>query len=291
MAYRRQTGRRLRSRPRPRDRARSCRASRPRAGSRNSSKPAVGIATPRETCAHPNSVSCSGGGAMAARRFALSSIRGRWSAVTMKGRARRSDPASRATSSSRSVLCCRVSSMRSTVLAPMPGMRSSSSRAALFTSTGKRSRCRSAHASFGIDVEIEHAVVEIGDDLLRRKSVEPVQPVGLIEPVLPRQRRGLQRQRGARVRDRAERRVVDALEIVARVERCAVFEDGGVARAVGADDDLRALTGRREPRRVAFSACASSIRSRSRRHRWRIVDGALLRRECLQAIARSAVRR
>ena len=89
---------------------------------------------------------------------------------------------------------------------------------AVLTSTGKCSRCASAQASFGSMVEIQHAGGAGAGDLVHLEAVEAQQPVGLVEPVLAHQRRRLQRQPGAGVRDRAEGRVVDPAQAVRGVE-------------------------------------------------------------------------
>ena len=141
--------------------------------------------------------------------------------------------------------------MRSTALVPKPGTRSSSSRLARLTSSGKRSRWRSAQASFG-SMSSGSMPSLLVDDLAGVEAVEPHQPVGLIEPVLAHQRRRCQRQRAAGIGDRAEGGVIDALEPVGAVEIGAGVEDGLVVGAVGADDHLRALAGRREARRLCL---------------------------------------
>ena len=80
---------------------------------------------------------------------------------------------------------------RSTVLVPSPGMRSSSSRLAVFTSIGKASAVAQRPGELRIDVEIEHAVRQARGDLVGREAIEAEQPVGLIEPVFARERGGL----------------------------------------------------------------------------------------------------
>lgn len=59
-----------------------------------------------------------------------------------------------------------------------------------------------------IDVERQHGAVV--DDLADVKTVEPHEPVGLVEPVLAQQWRLYQRQRAAGIGDRAEGGVIDA---------------------------------------------------------------------------------
>ena len=90
-----------------------------------------------------------------------------------------------------------------------------------------------------IDLEVEHAVLGNARDLLRVEGVMAQEPVGLVEPVLALQRRRLQRQNGARIRDRAEGRIIDALEVVARVEKRGLSQHLRVGGCVGADDHLR----------------------------------------------------
>ena len=108
---------------------------------------------------------------------------------------------------------------------PRPGTRSSSSFGARFRSTGKRSRCASAQASLGSTSS--DSMPRVGrHDLVVAEAVEAHQPVGLVEPVLAHQRRRLQRQGARRIGDRAEGRVVDALQPVRAVERGAGGEDG-----------------------------------------------------------------
>ena len=112
----------------------------------------------------------------------------------------------------------RASSRRSTAFTPRPGTRSSSSRGARFRSTGKRSRMRQRPGQLGVDVERQHAVRGRRRDLVGLEAVEAHQPVGLVQPVLAHQRRRLQRQRRGGIGDRAEGRVVDALEPVGAVQ-------------------------------------------------------------------------
>ena len=104
--------------------------------------------------------------------------------------------------------------IRSTALTPRPGTRSSISRGARLTSTGKRSRCFSAQASFG---SMSRSSMPSSPPAAISSTVEAVkahQPIGLVEPVLALQRRRLQRQGGARLGDRAEGGIIDALEPV-----------------------------------------------------------------------------
>ena len=77
----------------------------------------------------------------------------------------------------------------------------------------------------GVDVEVEHAVLAAGGDLLDAEAVEAQQPVGLVEAVLALQRRRLERQRRAGLGDRAEGRVIDAPQAEAVVERALAVED------------------------------------------------------------------
>ena len=145
---------------------------------------------------------------------------------------------------------------------PSPGTRSSISRGARLTSTGKCSRNLSAQASFGSMSSGSMPVVVGGvGDLLRAEIVEAHQPVGLVEPVLAHQRRALERQHRAGVGDRAEGRIIDAAQVEPVVEPAAFGHDVAVGRGVGADDHLGRLAGRREAR---APTCSASSRRRCR---------------------------
>ena len=85
----------------------------------------------------------------------------------------------------------RASRIRSTVRTPSPGTRSSSSRSAVFTSTGKPPRLRERPGQLRIDRQVEHAVRHAGGDLVGREPVEADEPVRLIQPMLAHQRRRL----------------------------------------------------------------------------------------------------
>ena len=65
-----------------------------------------------------------------------------------------------------------------------------------------------------VGIEVEHAVLAAGGDLLDAEAVEAQQPVGLVEAVLALERRRLDRQRGAGLGDRAEGGIVDAAQRV-----------------------------------------------------------------------------
>ena len=60
----------------------------------------------------------------------------------------------------------------------------------------------------------------------------------------------LQRQHGARIRDGAERRIIDAAQPVPVIERRRARDDIPVGRGIGADDHLRRLAGSRSVRRL-----------------------------------------
>ena len=69
-----------------------------------------------------------------------------------------------------------------------------------------------------IHVERQHAARPPPTISSCRKAVEAHQPVGLVQAVLAQQRRRLQRQRARRIGDRAEGRVVDALQPIGAVQ-------------------------------------------------------------------------
>ena len=152
---------------------------------------------------------------------------------------------SRRRSSLRSRRTRRAASRRSTAFTPRPGTRNSISRGARFRSTGKRSRMRERPCELGIEVEPEHAALR-RNDLLVREAVVAHQPVGLVEAVLARQRRRLQRQGRRGVGNGAERRVVHAAQAVGAVQPGAGREDGAIVGGVRADDHLGALPRGRE---------------------------------------------
>ena len=94
----------------------------------------------------------------------------RWSAATRKGAARFSAGGEPGEVVEPQPLWRRAAMIWSTARAPRPGTRSSISRGARLTSTGKRSRCFSAQASLGSIVEVEHAAVAAGGDLVDARS-------------------------------------------------------------------------------------------------------------------------
>ena len=112
-----------------------------------------------------------------------------------------------------------------TVFVPKPGTRSSISRSARFTSTGKRCRFASAQASLGSTSRSSIPSRRGRRQFVEAEAVEPQQPVRLVEPMLAHQRRTDQRQRGRAVGDGRERGVVDALQPVGRVEPRRLPED------------------------------------------------------------------
>ena len=76
-------------------------------------------------------------------------------------------------------------------------MRSSCSCAARVHVDGKARAVAQRPGELRIDVEIEHAAVHAVGDLVGGETVEAIEPVGLIEPVLALQRRGFQRQQAS----------------------------------------------------------------------------------------------
>src|SRR3546814_7659657 len=60
--------------------------------------------------------------------------------------------------------------------------------------------------------------------------------VGLVKPVLAHQRRPHRRQVAARIGNRAVRRIIDAAELIARIEVRRGLQYIVVARRIGADD-------------------------------------------------------
>src|SRR6185312_2404353 len=141
----------------------------------------------------------------------------------MKGNALLRGMFSRARSASRIEVTRRVAMMRSTALMPKPGTQQ-------IFAAGAGDIERKAIAmpqrpcEFRIDVKRQHARLPV-DDFAGIETIEAHQPVGLIKPVLANQRRRPQRQRAAAVRDRAERGIIDALELVGAVEIGAGIED------------------------------------------------------------------
>lgn len=95
---------------------------------------------------------------------------------------------------------------------------------------------------FRIDVEIEERTL-LADDLAGGESVMAHEPVGLVEPVFADERRGFGRKDAGGVWDRAEGRVVDALQPVGTVEFIGPGKEIRVRGCIGADDDLGALSG------------------------------------------------
>ena len=92
------------------------------------------------------------------------------------------------------------------------------SRGALFRSTGKVSRCRSAHASFG-SISSDRFGSAARRQLANVESVKAHQPVGLIEPMLADERRRDERQLARGIGNRAERGIIDAPQPLLAVER------------------------------------------------------------------------
>ncbi len=151
----------------------------------------------------------------------------------------------------------------------------------VLTSTGKRSRCLSAQASFGSMSSGSMPPSVACRDLVDGEAVEAHQPVGLVEPVLAQQRRRLARQGPAGVGDRAEAPNSRRAAVVVAIER---------ARSCAAPS-------RRSPRRRRRSSASTGRRARSAgASARRFVDalahpahgasdraGILLRREAPQA--------
>ena len=88
-----------------------------------------------------------------------------------------------ARSSSVSAQKRRIARMRFTLRTPMPGMRSSAARDALFTSTGKNSRFRNAQASFG-SVSSGRSGSSGCRQFFGAEAVKPHQPVRLVQAML-----------------------------------------------------------------------------------------------------------
>ena len=99
----------------------------------------------------------------------------------------------------------------------------------------------------GVHVQRQHAILD-ADDLAGIETVEPHQPVGLVEPMLADQGWCAQWQRTAGIRDRAEGGVIDPLQFIGAVQVGRGRDDGPVGRGIRADDHLRALSRRRKAR-------------------------------------------
>jgi len=93
---------------------------------------------------------------------------------------------------------------------------------------------------------VEAQVLAHGCQLARIELVETHQPIRLVQAVLADQRWRPHRQARIGVRDRAERRVIYAPQLVRAVRRARSTEDLAIAGRRRAHDDLRALTGRRK---------------------------------------------
>ncbi len=113
-------------------------------------------------------------------------------------------------------------------------------------------------------LEIEMARRDGVGDVLRAEAVVPHEPVRLIQPMLAHQRRRAIRQARRRVRDRAERGVIDAAQPIRAIQRVGRRDDVRIRARVGADDELRALAGGRELRR-ALAAFGGFIDTRANR--------------------------
>ena len=81
-------------------------------------------------------------------------------------------------------MCRRAAMILSTARAPRPGTRSSISRSARVDVDRKAVAVLQRPGELRVDVEIEHAVLAAGRDLVDGEAVMAQQPVGLIKPVL-----------------------------------------------------------------------------------------------------------
>lgn len=81
-------------------------------------------------------------------------------------------------------------------------------------------------------------------------SIETDQPVELIQPMLAHERGAPCRQLGRRIVDRRERREIDPLEFVGRIQTGRSRQDLGIGRWFGTDDHLSGLASGREAGRL-----------------------------------------
>lgn len=98
---------------------------------------------------------------------------------------------------------------------------------------------------FRVDFEIEISLA-LCREFVRGETVEPDQPVGLIQPMLPYQRRRNQRQLARRIWNRTESGIVDTPQFMPGVKRTRLLQNIGIRRVRRPNNHLGALSCRSE---------------------------------------------
>src|SRR3954463_843393 len=107
---------------------------------------------------------------------------------------------------------------------------------------------------FWIDCQIEVWLLFVSR-FLRAKAVKPDQPIRLVKPMFANERGRDQRKLARRIRNWAERGVINAAQFVAGIQPGSLFENLRIRSVGRADDHLRALPRGSERRRLrSFAA-------------------------------------
>ncbi len=151
-----------------------------------------------------------------------------------RGAAWRSRRSAVLTSSSRSLRHLRVAMIRSTAFTPRPGTRNSISRGARFTSTGSSGEFHQRPGELGIDGRAATSPSPRPPPPRPRSLIviEAHQPVGLDKADARASRAGVAVAARRGVRDRAERRIIDAAQAEAVVQGRRPPDDIAVGRRI-----------------------------------------------------------
>src|SRR5690606_21522644 len=97
-----------------------------------------------------------------------------------------------------------------------------------------------------LGIDVQRQVAWPGKQFAGTETIATHEKVGLVKAMLAQQWRRFEGDGLGAVRNRAERRVIDATQAEVAIERLGGVENGAVVRGVGADDHLRTLPGRGE---------------------------------------------